>query len=204
MKSQSLLLAVTLITLSGTPRLWSQGYLVPNGVVTNLYPGEISVVHDPTNYFYTGFAFGPQSTDTFQFISIVDVGVRVFIVEPNDPVTAQAILLGSYSELSFPNVYFFAENAPFYVGLYTGNQNFYPPDGIYNDPLFGWAQLVNNQGVIELLDSALVYKAGGIYTGTQTIIPVPEPDVSPLLIVGAGFFLMRRLAAIRGVRGAKY
>jgi hypothetical protein len=34
---------------------------------------------------------------------------------------------------------------------------------------------VNNQGVIQMLDSALEMEGGGIYVGTQTIIPIPEP-----------------------------
>ena len=56
-------------------------------------------------------------------------------------------------------------------------------NGIYEDPLFGWAQLVNNNGVIELLDGALEYKGSGIYAGTQTIIP--EPSLLGLLAFGA-------------------
>jgi hypothetical protein len=59
------------------------------------------------------------------------------------------------------------------------------PDGIYSDPLFGWARLVNNNGAIQLLDSALAYKAGGIYAGTQNLIPVPEPSTLGLITLGA-------------------
>ena len=48
--------------------------------------------------------------------------------------------------------------------------------------MFGWAQLVNTGGVIQLLDGALAYQAGGIYVGTQTIIQVPEPTVTSFLV----------------------
>ena len=102
----------------------------------------------------------------------------------NAPVTAQAILSGAYTEITYPNSYIFNSGIPFYVGLYTGNMSYYPPNGIYSDPLFGWAKLVNNQGVIQLLDSAIEYQGGGIYAGTQTIIPVPEPSSVTLLGIG--------------------
>ena len=178
---------------------FSQGYIVPNGVVANFgasSPDEISVLHNPANpasgASYTGFLLHPQgrtppsspSINTFQFDPIVDIGVRVFFVSANDPISLQPIHNGSYQELTIPNSYVFNSGSPFYVGLYTGNQSFAPQDGIYSDPLFGWARLVNNNGVIQLLDSALVYQGGGIIAGTQTIIPVPEPTTFGLAAVG--------------------
>jgi PEP-CTERM motif len=178
-------------------QLHSQSYIVPNGVVTDYYhdsPGEVSVAHDPTNLYYTGFLLQPVGktqptvyTNTFLFNPIVDVGVRVFLVSSNDPISLQQILLHNYTELN-PQNYVFNSGVPFYVGLYTGNQSFAPPNGIYRDPLFGWAKLVNNQGVIQLLDSALEYQGGGIYAGTQTIIPVPEPN--SLAMLGASALLL--------------
>jgi hypothetical protein len=171
-------------------RVCSQGYIVPNGVITNysgaILPSEISVLHDPVNHYYTGFYLTPQGINTFGFDVIVDVSVRVFFVSPNDPISLQPILSQSYAELrAYQNNYVFNEGIPFYVGLYTGNQNFYPPDGIYSDPLFGWAKLVNRQGTIQLLSSALEYGGGGIYAGTQNIIPIPEPSAFSLFALGA-------------------
>ena len=84
----------------------------------------------------------------------------------------------------------FNQGVPFYLGLYTGNQNFYPPSGIYTDPLFGWAKLINNQGVIQLLDSALAYKAEGIFAGTQLL--VPEPSSFALAALGGLLLGCRR------------
>ena len=170
----------------------SQGYIVPNRVVyagfQPLLGDQVNVLHDPTNSLYTAFGLRPQGPTTFSFDAIVDVSVRVFFVSPNDPISLPPILAQSYTELAFLNNYVFAVGVPFYVGRYTGNQNFHPPDGIYTDPLFGWARLVNNNGVIEMLDSALEYKGGGIYAGTQTIIPVPEPSSFSLIALGSLLF----------------
>lgn len=186
MKKLVLFLIVWLLGLPSPVR--AQGYIVPNGVV---YDGlfqngigyGIGVVHDPTNMVYTGFALNPTGktppsatyTNTYSFSPIIDVSVRVLLVASNQPISLSPILLNAYAELGNAPSYVFNSGVPFYVGLYTGNQNFYPLDGIYNAPLFGWARLVNNQGVIQLLDSALSYKSGGIYAGTQNLIPVPEP-----------------------------
>lgn len=182
--------------------LKAQGYIVPNGVVTNLYyglPGEISVNHNPTspNPVYTGFFFNPIGktqpttyTNTFQFDSIVDVGVRVFLIASNQPITASALAAQTYPEFLGGN-YVFANNSPFYVALYTGNMTYYPTNGVYDDPLFGWALLVNNQGAIQLLDSALTYQAIGIYAGTQTIIQVPEPSTFALAMLSGVLLSLR-------------
>ena len=209
MKKITLILSVWLI---GTAtQLHAQGYIVPNGVV---YDGlfqngrgyGISVIHDPTNLLYTGFALNPigktpssaMYTNTYTFSPILDVGVRVFLVAADQPISLSPILLNSYTELGNAPSYVFSQGVPFYLGLYTGNQNFYPPSGIYTDPLFGWAKLVNNQGVIELLDSALAYKAEGIFAGTQVLVPVPEPSSFALIGLGALLF-GSRLRKARGV-----
>lgn len=171
-------------------RSHAQGYIVPSGVVyggLNVYGGyEVKVLYNPTQSYYTGFWLNPQNLTIFSFDKHLDVGVRVFFVSVNDPISLQSILSQNYAELTPGNNYLFASGAPFYVGLYTGNQPFAPPDGIYcTDPLFGWARLVNNNGVIQLLDSALAYKTGGIYAGTQNLIPVPEPTTMGLVTLGA-------------------
>jgi hypothetical protein len=171
----------------------AQGYIVPNGIVyAGLSPFggyEVDVMYNPTNSYYTGFFLKPETANTFSIGKYADVGVRVFLVSANDLVSLQPILAQSYPELL--STYSFASGVPFYVGLYTGNQNFYPPDGIYTDPLFGWARLVNNNGVIQLLDSALAYRAGGIYAGTQNLIPVPEPSTVGLFALGALLLVLR-------------
>jgi len=184
MKSSRQSFCITL-WLVGVAAALGQGYIVPNGVITNYsgaaLQGEISVMYNPANPRYTGFALRPSSltqptlyTNTFSYTYILDVGVRVFLVSSNQPITEQAIQAGSYTELMYPGSYVFDNNSAFYLGLYTGNQTFAPPDGVYTDPLFGWALLVNNRGVIEMLDSALVYKAGGIYAGTFNFVPEPS------------------------------
>jgi hypothetical protein len=108
------------------------------------------------------------------------------LVSSNQPISLPPILANSYTELMSPNSYVFNHGSPFYLGFYTGYNPFSTNGtytGIYTDPLFGWAKLRNNQGVIELLDSALVYKADGIFAGTQNF--VPEPSGFVLAALGA-------------------
>lgn len=189
-------LAVIVVVFTGLLHSYSQGYLVPNGVITNYVSGEISVLHNPANPSnggYTGFSLYPVSASTFQFQPVVDVGVRVFFVSSLDAITESTVLSGNYSELTYPNDYVLNDGTPFYVALYTGNMSYAPPNGIYSDPLFGWAELENVSGTIELLNSALEYQGGGIYAGTDTIISVPEPSVLGLFALGGLFFGLRRL-----------
>ena len=173
-------------------QLHAQGYIVPNGVT---YAGNdpnfgsiIHVLQNPTNSDHTGFLLRPEGANTFLFGSFLDEGVRVFLVSFNQPISLSAISSQSYTELLYPNRYVFTPGFPIYVGLYTGYDPFSKGmyTGIYRDPLFGWARLVNNQGVIQLTRSALVYGAEGIYAGTETIIP--EPGIYSLL--GWGVFLL--------------
>jgi hypothetical protein len=206
MKTNLKLIVAVIFNLITILQLHSQGYIVPNGVVYGGYlPGigsEIDVLHDPINGYATGFALNPTGMtppttyiNTFQFNPIVDIGVRVFLVSENDPISLQPILSQSFTELLYPNSYVFANGVPFYLGLYTGNVQQAPQDGIYSDPLFGWVELVNNQGVIQMLDSALEYQGGGIYAGTQIIIPTPEPSGLALGALGTmllGFHRWRR------------
>ena len=207
MKTKLKYLAVFVCLLGASFPLRAQGYIVPNGVTyagTSEGPGySIDVIHDPTNGFATGFSLVPLGktppislyTNTFQFSPIVDVSVRVFFTSANQPITTNALLSGTMTELGYSPTsgYVFTNGIPFYLALYTGNQNFYPPDGVYTDPLFGWVQLVNNQGVIQMLGSALEYQGAGIYAGTQTIIqPVPEPGVLGLFaLAGLSLFLVK-------------
>ena len=205
MKTKLQMLAAISFILGAIHQICAQGYIVPNGVFI-ISPPEISVVHNPASPTnggsYTGFTLDPKGMtpptvyiNTFLFDPIVDIGVRVFLVASNDAMSLQPILAHSYTEL-VPTTYVFNSGQPFYVGLYTGNVQTAPPDGIYNDPLFGWAELVNNRGVIELLDGALAYKADGIYVGTRNIIGgVPEPSAFGLSALGAlllGWRVLRR------------
>ena len=176
-------------------QLHSQGYIVANGVTSSGYQSGvgymINVIHNPAQGYATGFALNPIDANTFQFNPVVDIGVRVFFVSPNDPITASTILSGNYAELTYPNSYVFNNGSPFYVGLYTGNMTYAPPNGIYTDPLFGWAELENVSGTIQLINSALEYQGGGIYAGTQTIIPTPEPSTLGLTALGGFLFAWR-------------
>jgi hypothetical protein len=200
MKSKLILLAVSCCCFVTVIQVRSQGYIVPNGVVSNFdglfFAGEIDVLHNPANPnsggSYTGFLLDPVNADTFQFNPVLDVGVRVFLVSSNNPVSLQPILSQSYTELLSPNNYVFANGVPFYVGLYTGNMTSPPPNGIYSDPLFGWAELENVNGTVEILNSALEYQGGGIYAGTQNIIAIPEPSTLGFSVLGGWLLAWRR------------
>jgi hypothetical protein len=187
-------LAVCLFVWIFVQKAFPQGYIVPNGVVTNLYAGEIDVVW-PQAISLNGFsltAVGRQQptfySNVFNFNEPATVGVRVFLVASNDAISLQPIMAQSFSELALSANYIFNAGTPFYVGLYSGTYFATPPNGIspnyYTDPVFGWAKLVNNSGTIQLLDGALAYGSGGIYAGTQNIIPLPEPGTLGLGALG--------------------
>jgi hypothetical protein len=199
MKANLIYFTLTAALLGAAFRLSAQGYILPNGVIyigaVGLgYGYEIDVRHNPNSTAdgsYTGFLLEPVGytppdnpvLNTFRFDPIVDIGVRVFLVSPNDPVSFQQIQANAYTELTFPNSYIFHDGTPVYVGLYTGNQPYALPNGIYTDPLFGWAELENVGGVIQLIDGAIEYQGGGIYAGTQNIVPVPEPSSMSLFSI---------------------
>ena len=177
------------------PQLRAQGYIVPNGIyITMLNPsvGEIDLSW-PQETQINGFLLNPLGkqlptfyTNIFNFSEPATIGVRVFLVQPNDAFSLQPILSQNWTELGNPNSSFvFQAGIPFYVGLYSGANIAppYPPYPPYQylDPVFGWAELENVGGVIQLLNSALEYGGDGIYTGTQTIIqPTPEPSILAL------------------------
>jgi hypothetical protein len=183
-------------------RLNAQGYIVPNGVVTNLFPGEIDLSW-PQETQVNGFTLTPSGKtvpsltydNIFSFNEPATIGVRVFLVSFNDPISLQPVLSMSYPELTYPNSYVFNVGTPFYVGLYSGASIAPPfppyPPYIYTDPVFGWAELENVNGTIEVLDSALEYQGGGIFAGTQNIIPTPEPGTLALLSAGVGLLGLR-------------
>lgn len=191
----------TLALLLSSIQLRSQGNLVPNGVVTNLFAGEIDL-NWPQETQINGFTLTPAGkqqptfyTNVFDFDEPVTIGVRVFLVNSNAAISLQPILSGSWTELAYPNSYVFNNGAPFYVALYSGANLAppYPPYPPYQylDPVFGWAELENVNGTIELLNSALEYGGAGIYAGTQNIIQaVPEPSESVLALGALGGALL--------------
>jgi hypothetical protein len=194
MKTKTKLFAVIALASCVTIQMMGQGFIVPNGVRQGNSGNhfDLEVTQDPSDGDYTGFRLNSQGGDAFLFNPVVDEGVRTFLVSANDPISLQPILANDYPELTFPNIYTFANGTPFYLGLYTGNSP--RVNGVYSDPLFGWAQLVNIGGTIQFLGGALEYGGGGIYAGTQTIIPVPEPGALALVATGAALwcFSLRR------------
>jgi len=189
----------------------SQGIIVPNGVtylggVSGAHGYEYSVAHNPTGSETTGFSLQPNGitapstvTNSFNFDPIVDVSVRVFLTAPNAVITADTLLSGGMTELTANTSYLFNNGVPVYLALYTGNENFYPPDGVYTDPLFGWAEVENVRGVMKLLGGDMEYGGAGIVAGTQTIIqPTPEPGTLALAGMGGLLLGWRRWRMTRG------
>lgn len=193
-------LATLVCLLAAMLQLHAQGYIEPNGVTFNGFDGlgySVFVIQNPTNGDYTGFDLNPNGktppaspyVNTYLFNPFLDEQVRTFLVSSNQPISLQPILSQSYLELTYPNSYVFANGIPFYLGFYTG---FTPQGGVYSNPVFGWGLFVNNQGVIQMLNSALEIEGGGIYAGTQNIIPVPEPSTFALVTLGASLLGFRR------------
>ena len=194
MNTSRLHLLVVGVALAATAPGYSQGYIVPNGVTysTAGLSAVIHVMQSVTSGDYTGCILRPQfKTPGSPYYTIFsfdpgapDEGVRTFFASQNDPMSLEPIQAGAYTELVLGNYYGFDPGVPFYLGFYTGHTNGGPP-GAYSDPVFGWGEFVNNQGVIQMLDAALEVEGGGIYVGTQTIIPIPEPGILGLLACGA-------------------
>lgn len=205
MKAKLKALGILIVIWGNTLQSPAQGQIIPNGVVDNLFPGEIDLVW-PAATQINGFQFLPVGktsnglpyTNIFTFSEPLTIGVRVFRIALNQPFSLTTITAGTYPEISSsinPSLpasptNIFNVNVPFFVALYSGTQfaEYYPSDNTrpvyYTDPVFGWAKLVNNRGVIQLLDGALAYGSGGIYAGTQNVIPVPEPGGLALLSAG--------------------
>ena len=221
MNASRLRLFVFGLALAATAPVYSQGHILPNGI-TYSSAGLSAVVHvmqSPTNGDYTGFILRPQfKTPGSPYYTIFsfdpgapDEGVRTFFVSQNDPRSFAPILAGAFTELGLGNYYGFEPGVPFYLGFYTDHTNG-APSGAYSDPVFGWGEFVNNEGVIQMLDAALEVEGGGIYVGTQTIIPIPEPSTFSLsacgaLILGCRFRkLNQRIEPMRGsaVRSVLY
>jgi len=179
----------------------AQGYVVPNGVTyggLNAGNGyEIDVISSEAYSRSTRFFLNPVGktqptvyTNTFSFSEFLDSGVRVFLVSSNDAISLQPILSQSWTELGYGTSYVFQSGVPFYLALYTGSffAPPYPPNPPFDylDPEFGWVELVNNQGVIQMLGGAIEYGGVGIVAGTQIVIQaVPEPNAWSLLGLSA-------------------
>jgi hypothetical protein len=171
--------------------LHSQGYIVSDGIGIQ-DPNMVTVIQNPTTGDYTGGFIVNKGSSSFGFQTLVDEGVRAFIVNDGDPISLQPIVNISYPEFTAASSVMLSEAMPFYLGFYTG---YMPEMGIYKDPVFGWGEFVNLNGTITLLDSALEYGGGGIIAGTQTILPVPEPGTLGLIALG-GLLLAWRCKAL--------
>ena len=103
MKTKQTILRIVVFSFVTIVRIYSQGYLVPNGVTYAGYnPAvgyEIHVLQNPTNTDYTGFFLTPLGktqptvySNTFLFYPLLDEGVRTFFVSSNQPISIGWVL----------------------------------------------------------------------------------------------------------------
>lgn len=188
------MLAAVAFPLAAALPAFGQGYIVPDGITyagyTTSIGADIHILQNPTNGDFTGFTLPPQNEQTFLYNPVLDGGVRTFIVSANDPISLQPIIMGRYTELTYPNTYVFSVGETFYLGFYTGFA--IPQNGDNKDAMFGWGEFANINGTITMLDSALEYGGGGIVAGTQTILPVPESGTMVLTSLGGLLLVWRR------------
>jgi hypothetical protein len=188
--------------------VFAQGTIVPNGITTNLFAKEFDL-NWPQETQVNGFFLTPAGTqqpslynNIFNFSEPATIGVRVFLVNPGDAIDYQSISSGDYLELTGGSNYVFQAGVPFYVGLYSGASVAppYPPQPPYTylDPVFGWAELINVGGGIQLFSNALEYGGDGIIAGTKNIIqPTPEPG--ELALAGLGAIVLGAARNLRSV-----
>ena len=138
---------------------------------------------------FTGFSFTPNF-DEFEFQgSFIDEGVSVFLVEENDVFSEFNILGGDFTELTFGAQ--ITLDPGFSVGMITVEPTLFlgvrtPALGVNFgsfEPAYGWIEVQNLAGNLQVVDHAIAFGAEGIIV--NTLIAVPEP--SGVLLIAIGF-----------------
>jgi|GEM_PF-5160310 len=192
------------ITLDGDLRYSLTVIQVPS---TASWPDYTSIILDYTR-FRTQLS---PATITFQ-MSAIDEGSDWYLVPDGAEFTASTIASGAFKTFvngltpygntlnlgQIGDTTRYINNGTFYLGVNTGS-GFIDNGGGFNSGgpmrnVFGWAKFSFNPAGIQLLDSAMTYDSAGIFVGTNTTIPIPEPETYAMLIAGLGIlgFVVRR------------
>ena len=121
----------------------------------------------------------------------VDEGSDWFAADPGDLLTRDTIDSGQFNTLidsAQMGALTVDVDQSFFLGVNTG------VDPINFSPLrqhFGWGEfLINQNGELQILDSAVAYDQVGIVVGEN--VAVPEPSSGLLMLAGAAFLFLRR------------
>lgn len=165
----------------------------PNLGNTNAY---VAIDQTPGGDFTGTFFNYDQPNGTLQFITLnIDEGSQLFLTSPGAVLTNETID-------ALPDAAFFG--APVHVGtdFYLGGRtrSFSDPGFSWANPnfytTFGWAHIrVDAGGLLQVVDSAVAFREGGIIVGTTQAVAVPEPSTCLLMgmgLLGIGLVRQRR------------
>jgi len=179
-------LSAALLTMAGTSAhaLVEAGHWRMQSDALSVYFGVQQVTIDQTpGGDYTGTSFTYNAQDgTLRFAGrSMDEGSQMFLTTPGALLTNETIAaLPAAAFLQSPehvgtDFYLGGRTRTFSEGYTWDKPNFYTT--------FGWAHIrVDAGGLLQVVDSAVAFREGGIIVGTT--VAVPEP--STFLLVGAG------------------
>ena len=197
--------SVLLLMLLATPVF---GQIVEDTNITvNSNPGSfaLEVLQSPefdvTQVFGEVAVSGSTATLLLNNTAL-DEGSDWFVTNPGDLFTRDSIEAGQFNFLPITEPASGSLDVEvgesFFLGVNTGSsEDFFSGVGGFGVPFdsirqhFGWGEfLINQNGELQILDSAVAYDLGGIVIGTSTAIP--EPSSGLLMLAGTAFPFLRR------------
>ena len=197
--------SVLLLMLLATPVF---GQIVEDTNITvNSNPGSfaLEVLQSPefdvTQVFGEVAVSGSTATLLLNNTAL-DEGSDWFVTNPGDLFTRDSIEAGQFNFLPITEPASGSLDVEvgesFFLGVNTGRSDdffsgFGDPDVSFDAirQHFGWGEfLINQNGELQILDSAVAYDLGGIVIGTSTAIP--EPSSGLLMFAGTAFLFLRR------------
>ena len=194
--------SVLLLMLLATPVF---GQIVEDTNITvNSNPGSfaLEVLQSPESDVTQVFGEVAVSGSTATLLlnnTALDEGSDWFVTNPGDLFTRDSIDAGQFNFLPITEPASGSLDVEvgesFFLGVNTGrSDDFFSDDSVPFDVIrqhFGWGEfLINQNGELQILDSAVAYDLGGIVIGTSTAIP--EPSSGLLMLAGAAFLFLRR------------